>query len=144
MDMSSVLSAVKSTYDSSSSTSGKTTSSSSSIDFSSMTISQIRDMTDKMALEGKLTGDEQLELVCDGLQDFNAADKSYQPEAEGAYSRSDTNTYNVENMINGYAEFDSETGNTNGAAIWTGAAQAIQAYEDSSDTTSTSSVSATA
>jgi hypothetical protein len=47
-------------------------------------------------------------------------------------------------MINDYAEFDSKTGNINGAAIWTGAAQAIRAYEDSSDTTSTSSVNATA
>ena len=151
MDISSLLSTIEiscsADLSSSSSTSGAS-SSSSSVDFSCMTISQIRDITDKLAIEGKLTDLQQIELICNGLQDYNATDKSYQPDTDGVgYSRSDTNTYNISDMISGYAEFDSDTGNVSGANIFKGIEQALQNYannSDSSSSTSSSSVSASA
>lgn len=73
------------------------------------------------------------------LQDDNAADPS-QPSGEACYNRSDTGTYNVVDILNGVANSDSSVGDTQDGAIFTGTAQAIQAYEDSS---SESAVNAT-
>jgi hypothetical protein len=119
-------------YTSSLSTSSAISTSSSSLDFSHMTIAQIRDMTDKMELEGKLTDMEELELVGNGLMDLNPYDLSYQPDSDGiGYSRSDTGTYNVVNMLDGAARFAASLDNAQSASSLSGAAEAIQQYEES-------------
>ncbi len=136
MDVSSVLNSVQD-YDNNAGPSGgssprTTASSSSTTDFDQMTISQIRDTTDQMAIEGKLTGQQQLTLIGDGLQDLNAADPSYQPSDNGiGYSRADTGTYNLVDMMNGAADFAAAADNNQSAATYKGIADAVQSFEHS-------------
>ncbi len=99
-----------------------------------MTISQIRDTTDRMAVDGKLTVQQQMALIGDGLQDLNASDPSYQPAEtiQVGYSRSDTGSYNMVKMMNGAAEFADSMGNAQTGAVYQGIAQAFQQYESGS------------
>jgi hypothetical protein len=122
-------------------TSGVPTSSSSaspsSLDGSNMTISQIRDITDQMAINGQLTSMQDLHLEVNGLMDLNPADPSYQPDMGGVgYSRSDTGTYNFSDMMNGEAAFDASQGFTQNASAERGIAQAFQEYEKTTNTLS--------
>ncbi len=136
MDVSSVLNSVQD-YDNNAGPSGgssprTTASSSSTTDFDQMTISQIRDTTDQMAIEGKLTGQQQLTLIGDGLQDPNAADPSYQPSNNGiGYSRSDPGTYNFVAMMNGAADFADSMNNAQSASTYSGIADTALNYENS-------------
>jgi hypothetical protein len=134
MDISSILSTVESAYDSSSSTSGGTTSSSSSVDFSAMTISQIRDMTDEMVSNGKLNDLQVVALSSYGLMDETVTGEG----PSMGYTRADTGTYNVVNILNSIANFDRSAGDTQDAATFTGTAQAIQAYENNASENTTS------
>ncbi len=114
---------------------------SSSADADSMSIGEIRDLTDQMALAGKLTGVQQLALIGDGLQDLNAANPSNQPSDGIGYSRTDTGTYDFVGMMNSAAEFARASDNSQSASTYQGIANAVQAYEQVS-ATSTVKVSA--
>ncbi len=92
-----------------------------------MTISQIRNSTDQMAVDGKLTIQQQMALIGDGLQDLIASDPSYQPAetTQVGYSRSDTGTYDMVKMMVGTADFANSMGNTQTGAVYRGIAQAF-------------------
>lgn len=107
---------------------------SSTTDFQDMTVSQIRDMTDQMALGGKLTGLQQLALIGDGLQDLEASNPAYQSNDGTGYSRTDAGTYDFVGMMNSAAEFAQEQHNSQTASVYQGIADAVQQYE--SDSTS--------
>lgn len=138
MNIGSILASVSYNYGESAATASTngSSASTSSGDLNNMTIAQIRDMTDKMALDGKLTDSQQMALIGDGLQDLNAADPSYQPSTNGiGYSRADTGTYNVTSMMEGAATFASSVGNSQMAAIYQSIASALGEYENSSSMT---------
>lgn len=111
-----------------------------------LTISQARDMFDGMANAGELTTQEQMQLISAGLQDPNAENPSYQPTGQVGYQRSDTATYSVDSLLNGYAGFagnatsgftDPATGEfTSNAAAWTSLLAQINAGSTESTGTS--------
>jgi hypothetical protein len=142
-------------FTASSSTNASTDSSSSASNFSSnldsMTISQIRDLFDKMAIAGELTTQQQMVLIDSGLQDLNAEDPSYQPAGTIGYQRSDTGTYNLESMLSGYAGFngdggftDIDTGQfTSNASAWKNLLEKVQTENSSSTSSNSTSVDVT-
>lgn len=130
MDISSILSEVASNYQSTLASGSAADASSSSFDFKHITIGQIRDITDKMAIDGKLTAFEQLALILNGMQDMDASDPSYQPAGQEGYSRADTATYDIVAMMNSSANFADSVGNFHSANTYKGAADAIQQYEN--------------
>jgi hypothetical protein len=100
-------------------------------DTSNMTIAQIRDVTDQMAVSGKLSLKQQMALIGDGLMDPNPRDPSYQPTTQGirvGYSRSDSGTHDFVGMMQGAASFAQDAGYPDTAEMLRGVSQAFQQY----------------
>ena len=106
----------------------------SSIASSAMSIPQIRNITDRMAVDGKLTIKQQMALIGGGLMDPNPENPSYQPTTSGiraGYSRSDTGSYNFVGMMQGSAAEATSSGDAQLADIYSGIAQSFQDYVSS-------------
>lgn len=129
------------------STSSATTSDSGSYNLHDMTISQIRDMTDQMATDGKLDPMQWATLQVSGWMDQNPSDPasgqaglaSFGVGANGIASRSDTQTYDVVSTLEEAAQFEQAHGNTQGATEYK---NLLNAFESSNSQRKT--VSATA
>lgn len=98
-----------------------------------------------MAKEGELTGLQQIFLIGAGLQDMNANDPSVQyldpsnpsePLPGAGYSILDTSTYNLNELLNGYAQLYNSLSETRVAA-------GISSAEQTIDTDAAASVNAT-
>jgi len=103
-----------------------------------MTIAQIRDQVDKMALSGELTSSQQMHLIVAGFQDVNANDPSYQPAAQTGYTRQTTGTFDPSTILQSMGAFAASQGNTSSAASYDGLASLF------SQTESVSAVNVTA
>jgi len=117
-----IFASTSSTSKSSTSSSGASASGDTTSFSDSMTISQIRDNVDKMALSGKLTDAQQRALIGAGYQDMNAADPSYQPAAQTGPSRSDTQPVDVMSTLESMGSFAANHGNSEMAATYKGLA----------------------
>jgi hypothetical protein len=82
-----------------------------------------------MATSGQLDAQQQMALIGGGLQDPNAYDPSYQPTGsiQVGYSRSDTGTYDMVNLMDGAAAMASSPQT---AASYQSIAQAFQENEN--------------
>lgn len=95
-----------------------------------MTISQIRDKVDEMAMSGQLTTKQQMSLITAGFQDLNAGDKSYQPPvAVGDLSRDTVGTFDPAAIMQQRSEFYSANNNTGVAVTLKSLADLFQAKE---------------
>lgn len=142
-DLSAILNTVAADWQSDQSA-GATGTQSTALDFKSMTVSQFRDVTDQLDREGKLTTEEDLALIGDGLRDLNLDDLSYQPASNTGYNRSDTSTYNFIGMMSGAAEFSASMGNTQMANVYQGITNILLKEEESVDNNSSAPASTTA
>lgn len=97
----------------------------------SMTTAQIRGAVDKMAINGQLSGQQQVALVAAGLQDLDASNPSYQPAEQTGYTRASTGTVDVVNLMNDYAAFDAAHGNTSLASTYSSLAKLFQSESTS-------------
>jgi hypothetical protein len=101
-----------------------------------MTISQIRDMTDQMATDGKLDPMQWATLQVSGWMDQNPSDPasgqaglaSSGGGVNGIASRSNTQTYDVVSTLEGAAQFEQAHGNTQGATEYQ---NLLKAFESS-------------
>lgn len=98
-----------------------------------MSIAQIRDLTDQMAIAGKLTIKQQMALIGAGLMDPNPSDPSYQPVTDipVGYSRADGGSYDFLSMMDNAASAAALSGLKDTADIYRGIAQAFQDYVSS-------------
>jgi len=98
---------------------------------SQLTISQIRDGVDALALDGKLTGFQQMHLMVAGFEDDNPADPGAQSAQTEGYARSTPGTLDLVATLNSYAEFDAASGNSKGYD-WTSLANTLNQYSTNS------------
>ena len=97
-------------------------------DFAHMTISQIRDMTDKMAAEGKLDKIQEIALAGAGLMDGGNGLPSA-PDDGVAFSRSDPGTYNMVGLMDNAAIYSAYMGDPGLGDVFQSVAHSVQTYE---------------
>lgn len=105
-------------------------------DLGSMTISQIREVTDKMATDGKLDPMQFALMQVSGWMDPNPSNPSSGQSNSASYgggiynvaSPSSTQTYDVTSTLQAAAEFAQSGGNTQGAAEYRNLLKAFESY----------------
>lgn len=113
------------------STSARSSSTADTTDFNSqLTISQIRDGVDALAVSGKLTAFQQVHLMVTGFEDDNPADPGAQSAQTEGYTRSTPGTLDLVATLNSYAEFDAASGNSKGYD-WASLANTLIQYSTS-------------
>jgi hypothetical protein len=99
-----------------------------------MSIAQIRNVTDNMAIGGKLTIKQPMALIGAGLMDPDPTNPSYQPTSaiQAGYSRSDGGSYDFAGMMQSAATAAASSGLDETADIYRSIGQSFQDYVSSS------------
>ena len=120
-------------------TPAKTAQQSGQTDFEHMTVSQIRDMTDQMASEGRLDPLQQISLANAGLMDGQTSNSGTDTTGP-VFTRDDPGTYNLVDMMDGSATLSAYMGDNQLANLFNGIANAVQKYEATEGAAPTTSV----